>query len=267
MTFAGLLLAAAVALAPAVALAAGPAVAPAWAGYYTDGERGYEVVVVGLRAWIFGKGGPWASPFVSDKSGRSVALPGANATLERGVGARGEWTLVQGGARRIKRPDPLLPLVREKLLGEQSFVLLDDHGQPHATHRLVLTDGLGAHFDLPDGRGQARCSAGVLTYDPTRNREVPNPPAAAAPKRGAITPRSFLMLTRQIDDCRAPLDAADRVHGLLGALVFASADGRVLGVQLTGYMMSVIYVRPGLSAAELQQLLASNRAAIERQAE
>lgn len=251
----GLILAAAVVLAPAVA--------PEWAGYYTDGERGYEVVVVGERAWIFGKGGPWASPFVVEKGGASVALPAANATLVRGK----EWTLVQGSARRQRRPDPLLPLVRAKLLGEQSFVQLDDDGQPHPTNRLVLTDGLGAYFDLPDGRGQARCVAGVLMYDPTRNREIKNPPAAEAPKRGAIASRSFLMLTRKIDTCRAPLEPTDRLHGLLGASVFAAADGRVLGVQLEGYMMSVIYVRPGLSTAEIQQMLASHRAAIERQAE
>lgn len=262
MTVGGLLLAAAVALAPAVA--------PEWAGYYTDGERGYEVVVVGERAWIFGKGGPWASPFVVDKGGLSVALPAANATLVRparvGRGG-GDWTLVQGSARRQRRPDALLPLVRAKLLGEQSFVQLDDHGQPHATNRLVLTDGLGAYFDLPDGRGQARCVAGVLMYDPTRNREIPSPPAAETPKPGEITTRSFLLLTRKIDDCRAPLEPTDRLRGLFGAIVFAAADGRVLGVQLTGYMLSVLYVRPGMSAAAIQQMLASNRAAIERQAE
>lgn len=75
------------------------------------------------------------------------------------------------------------------------------------------------------------------------------------------------MGTRKIDDCRARLDVTDRVRGVLGALVFADAEGRVLGVQLTGYMMSVIYVPPGFAAAAIQQMLASTRAAIERQAE
>jgi hypothetical protein len=121
---------------------------------------------------------------------------------------------------------------------------------------LILEDGVLARVEL----GAGKCTTGAVVLDPS-----------TAPKTdGGLTRADFLLIeTDPPFACDAPPPDTWQGHGLHGGLrITFDGAGRPVGVQLVGYMFSMVFVREGESRPEVvRRLVRENQDEVMRQAE
>jgi hypothetical protein len=153
--------------------------------------------------------------------------------------------------------------------GDDEFLLRLAARRWASRDEVVLRDG-ALMYSLPgDKDSRSECMIGLMIPDPTENHSHP-PVLSAAPapgKLGAVSV-SFVVLERGAPGtCRQlPAELPGRTSGFPFRL-FQDARGRLVGAHFVGYMMSQIFLEPGVSGPELETLLRENDEAISRAAE
>jgi hypothetical protein len=157
------------------------------------------------------------------------------------------------------------------LPGDDGFLFGLAKRRARTDDKLVIRDGALMRIDTSEGK-VVGCDLGIMLPEPTENHGRPWAPFAppAPGKLGAFTYVMFVLQTGPRGSCeqlRAPEFAYPVRHGVHYFRLFADSNARVLGAQLIGYMVSVLYALPGASEGALLSMLRANDEEQSRQAE
>jgi hypothetical protein len=193
-------------------------------------------------------------------------------TLRRPAREGAPWRIAAESAPVAyeQRVGPLEARVRATLLEGQRFVRIDERrlapgaAVDTAFTRDVITvldHGL-VRVELPDGRGAACVVDALLPAVDDHGAPVPSP--LPSPGSLGIVTYGLGQMGHDCDefDPDAPAHGSDG-----GARVFASADGRVSGVLVIGYMYAELFVTPSVTRSDLARMGQATRDESGHQAE
>lgn len=143
--------------------------------------------------------------------------------------------------RKLKPGPPALRKLVPNLAGKIVFTAVSEG----TVGRLVIEDGAFARAEL----GASKCTAGVLLLEPREKPRV---------KKGFTRVELIFAETDPSFGCDDPPPEKWRGHGVnAGVRLTFDATGRPVGVQLYGYMFSMLFLREGETRPELLRMLAS----------
>jgi hypothetical protein len=143
--------------------------------------------------------------------------------------------------RKLKPGPPALRKLVPQLAGKIVFSAVSEG----TVGRLVIEDGVFVRAEL----GAAKCTSGVLLRQPL---EKPRS------KHGFTRVELIFVETDPVIGCEDPPPEKWQEKGVnAGVRLTFDATGRPVGVQLFGYMFSMVFLREGEKRPELLRMLAS----------